>query len=151
MWISAIVAYLHYLGFMLSFAALGIELFYLKPDFKLEEAKKVAFADIVYGISAVMILVTGILRVMYFGKGTEYYLNNPFFYIKIGIFIIVGLLSLYPTITFIFWFKDFLKEETPKLEENKINLLSWLIKGEIAGFILIPLLAAIMARINRFS
>ncbi|MGL5511081.1 MAG: DUF2214 family protein, partial [Microcoleaceae cyanobacterium] len=77
MWNSAIVAYFHYLGFMLAFAALIIELFNLKPDITLEQAKKVAFADIVYGIAAVTVLGTGVLRLLYFGKGTAYYMHNP--------------------------------------------------------------------------
>lgn len=145
---SAITAYLHYLGLMLSFGALGVEVFHLKPEMSLTEAKRVAFADIVYGIAAVMILVTGILRVLYFGKGSQYYLSNPFFHVKMGIFVVVGLLSLYPTVTFIFWFRDFQKNESPKLEAGKAKLLSSLIKAELLGFTLIPLFASIMARIT---
>ncbi len=114
----------------------------------LDEAQKVAIADGVYGASALTILITGILRVIYFGKGTEYYLHNPFFWVKIGIFIIISLLSLYPTITFILWFKDFQQKQPPSLELSKVNRISWLIKGELLGFILIPLSAAIMARIT---
>ena len=148
MWASAITAYLHYLGFMLSFAALGVELFHFKKDMSLSEAKRVAFADAVYGLSATTILITGILRVIYFGKGTDYYLNNPFFYAKISLFILVSLFSLYPTFTFISWFKDFSNDQTPKLEIPQINRISWLIKGELFGFILIPFLAAVMARMT---
>ncbi|BFM38104.1 DUF2214 family protein [Synechocystis sp. LKSZ1] len=148
LWWGALTAYLHYLGLMLSFGALGVEVFHLKPEMSLTEAKRVAFADIVYGIAAVMILVTGVLRVLYFGKGSDYYLNNPFFYVKVGIFVVVGLLSLYPTITFIFWFRDFQKNEVPKLDMGKAQLLSNLIKGELLGFTLIPLSASIMARMT---
>ena len=121
-WASAIAAYFHYLGFMLSFAALGVELFHFKKEISLTEAKRVAFADIVYGISATIILVTGILRVMYFGKGSDYYLSNTFFWIKIGIFTIVSVLSLYPTITFISWFKGFREEKAPTLELSQVTL-----------------------------
>jgi putative membrane protein len=150
MWASAINAYLHYLGFMVSFAALGVELFHLKPNINLPDAKKVAFADAVYGLSATTILVTGILRVLYFGKGTDYYLHNPFFYVKISIFIIVSLLSLYPTFTFLFWFKDFRNEQTPTIDESKVHRISWMIKGELVGFIFIPLFASLMARMTHW-
>lgn len=147
-WTSAITAYFHYLGLMLSFAALGIELFDFKKDMSLTEAKRVAFADIVYGISATTVLITGVLRVMYFGKGSAYYLHNPFFWTKIGIFIVVGLLSLYPTITFILWFKSFREEKPPTLELPQVNRITWMIRGELLGFTLIPLFAAIMARMT---
>lgn len=148
MWASSITAYFHYLGFMLAFAALTVEAFNLKKEMTLDEAKRVAFADAAYGIAATVILITGILRVLYFGKGTDYYLNNPFFYAKMGIFILVSLLSLYPTFTFILWFKDLQNGKAPCLESSKLNRLSWLIKGELVCFTFLPLFAAIMARIS---
>lgn len=151
MWASSITAYFHYLGFMVAFAALTVEVFNLKKEMTLDEAKKVAFADAAYGLAATIILVTGVLRVLYFGKGTDYYLSNPFFYVKIGIFIIVSLLSLYPTFTFISWIKDLRINKLPSLEVAQTNRLSWLIKGELLCFTLLPLFAAIMARISSWS
>ena len=148
MWASAITAYFHYLGFMLAFVALTIEISYLKKEMTLDEAKKVIFADAAYGLAATIILATGVLRVLYFGKGTDYYLSNPFFYAKMSIFIMVSLLSLYPTFTFLSWIKGIRVDMPPSLELTQINRLSWLIKGELFGFILLPLLAAIMARIS---
>lgn len=145
MWVSTLVAYLHYLCFMLCFGALVLEAFTLKKELSLNEAGKIAIADAVYGISATILLVTGILRVLYFGKGTDYYLSNPFFYTKVAIFLVVGLLSLYPTVSFIGWFKSLQQGQAPKLELAKLNRLLWLIRAEIVGFTLIPLLAVIMA------
>ncbi|MEC4896089.1 MAG: DUF2214 family protein [Oscillatoria sp. PMC 1051.18] len=151
MWASSITAYFHYLGFMLAFAALTVEVFNLKKEMTLDEAKRVAFADAAYGIAATVILITGVLRVLYFGKGTDYYLNNPFFYTKMGVFILVSLFSLYPTFTFISWFKDLRSERAPSLEIAQINRLSWLIKGELFCFTLLPLLAALMARMSGWN
>jgi len=151
MWASSITAYFHYLGFMLAFASLTVEVFNLKKEMTLDEAKKVAFADAAYGIAAVIILVTGVLRVLYFGKGTDYYLHNPFFLAKMGLFIIVSLFSLYPTFTFISWIKDIQNGKIPDLEIARVNRLFWLIKGELFGFTVLPLLAAIMARISGWS
>jgi putative membrane protein len=151
MWASSITAYFHYLGFMVAFAALTVEIFNLKKEMTLDEAKRVAFADAAYGIAALVIVVTGVLRVLYFGKGTDYYLNNPFFYAKMGVFILVSLFSLYPTFTFISWFKDLQSGQTPRLEIDQVNRLSWLIKGELFCFTLLPLLAAVMARITGWS
>ncbi|MGB7711509.1 MAG: DUF2214 family protein [Microcoleus sp.] len=151
MWASSITAYFHYLGFMVAFAALTVEIFNFKKEMTLDEAKRVAFADAAYGIAATAILITGVLRVLYFGKGTDYYLNNPFFYAKMGVFILVSLFSLYPTFTFILWFKDLQSGKTPSLEVAQFNRLSWLIKGELFCFTLLPLLAAVMARMSGWS
>ncbi len=146
MWGSAITAYLHYLGFMLAFGALVVESQTLKKDLSLEEAWRVVIADAIYGLSATIILITGTLRVIYFGKGTDYYLSSPVFYTKVGIFILVSLLSLYPTFSFLSWVKRLRDSNPPSLELPQVQRLSWLIRGELVGFALIPLLAAILAR-----
>ncbi|MBD2448618.1 DUF2214 family protein [Nostoc sp. FACHB-152] len=146
MWVSAIVAYLHYLSFMLCFGTLLLEAFHLKQELNLKAAVKIVIFDALYGISATIVLVTGILRVIYFGKGSDYYLSNPFFYTKVAVFLVVGLLSLYPTVCFIGWVRDLQQGQVPTLELAKLKRLSWLIKIELAGFTLIPLLATIMAR-----
>ncbi|MBO3459616.1 DUF2214 family protein [Aetokthonos hydrillicola Thurmond2011] len=146
MWESAVTAYLHYLGFMVAFGALVVESQTLKKDLSLQEAWRVVTADAIYGLSATMILVTGVLRVIYFGKGTDYYLSSPVFYTKVGLFLLVSLLSIYPTVSFVSWIKDLRDGKSPNLAEEKVQLLCWLIKGELASFALIPLLAAILAR-----
>ncbi|AFY46881.1 putative membrane protein [Nostoc sp. PCC 7524] len=146
MWESAITAYLHYLGFMLAFGALVVESQNLRKDISLAEAWRVVTADAIYGISAITILLTGILRVIYFGKGSDYYLNSPVFYTKVGIFILVSLLSLYPTFSFLSWIKHLRNNEPPQIELPQLQRLSWLIRGELVGFALIPLLAALLAR-----
>jgi putative membrane protein len=131
---------------MLCFGALLLEAFHLKQELSLKEAVKIVIADAVYGISATIVLVTGILRILYFGKGSDYYLSNPFFYAKVAVFLVVGLLSLYPTVCFIGWVRDLQQGQAPNLELAKLKRLIWLIRIELAGFTLIPLLATIMAR-----
>jgi putative membrane protein len=143
---SAITAYLHYLSFMVAFAALVVESQTLKKDLSVAEAWRVLIADAIYGLSATTILITGILRVIYFGKGTEYYLGNPVFYAKFGIFISIGLLSLYPTFSFLSWLKGLRDNQPPNLESSHLQRLSGAIGVELIGFAFIPLLAAMLAR-----
>ncbi|MEB3248859.1 MAG: DUF2214 family protein [Merismopediaceae bacterium] len=143
---SAITAYFHYLGFMVAFGALAIEAYTIKKDLTLEEAWRLVIADSVYGISMTIVLITGILRVMYFGKGTDYYLGNHIFYTKIAIFSLVGLFSLYPTFSFIAWIKTLRDRQVPDLELSQVQKLSRLIRGELVGLALIPLFAALLAR-----
>ncbi|NET73920.1 MAG: DUF2214 family protein, partial [Sphaerospermopsis sp. SIO1G2] len=128
---AIIIEYFHYLSFMLCFAALAIEAFTLKVELNLKDAWKIVIADAVYGIAAITVLVTGILRIIYFGQGTSYYLHNPFFYVKVAIFLLVGLVSIYPTVSFLNWLKDLQKNQPPQLELGKVKLLQWLIKAEL--------------------
>ena len=146
MWISATVAYIHYLSFMVAFGALVTESLTLKKQLTLEESWKLVIADSLYGLSATAVLVTGVLRVMYFGKGTEYYLSHHIFFVKVGLFIVVGLLSLYPTFSFLTWIKTLRDRQPPTLEDSKVSVLKWLIRGELVGLALIPFSAALLAR-----
>lgn len=68
------------------------------------EARSVLIADNLWGISAVVLLVTGGMRA--FGgyeKGADYYLHQPLFHLKMTLFVLILLLEVAPMITLIKW------------------------------------------------
>ena len=87
------IAYVHYLSFMFCFAALALERKLIRPNPSREEAITMVVIDVVYGVAGIALLLSGILRVLYFGQGSDFYTHNPLFWWKIGIFIVVGLPS----------------------------------------------------------
>tara|TARA_B100000609_G_scaffold190175_1_gene177822 strand:- start:137 stop:472 length:336 start_codon:yes stop_codon:yes gene_type:complete len=103
-------------------------------------------ADVIYGIAGLAILITGILRVRYFGQGGEFYLNNPIFWFKVTLYIIIGLLSLYPTTTYILWAIPLSKNELPNISTNLVKRFKFIISTELIGFAVIPFFATLMAR-----
>ncbi|ABX09353.1 DUF2214 family protein [Prochlorococcus marinus] len=143
---SALVAYIHYLSIILCFGALIYERLSLKIDPNRIEAISMVIADVVYGLAGLSLLISGILRVKYFGEPPEFYTHNPIFWCKVGIYVFVGLLSLYPTITYILWAIPLSKNKLPVVGENLVSRLRLLINIEITGFCLIPLFATLMAR-----
>ncbi len=142
----ALVAYGHYLSFMVCFAALVLERRLIRPQPDRSDAILMVITDIVYGLAALGVLGTGILRVLYFGQGSAFYTENPLFWWKVGAYMAVGTLSLYPTITYILWAIPLRKGELPLVGESLATRLKWILNIEILGFALIPLLAALMAR-----
>ena len=143
---SAGVAYVHYLSFMLCFGALIVERRLIKASPSRREATAMVITDIIYGIAALTLLVSGILRVLYFGQGSDFYTQNPLFWWKVGLYLSVGGLSLYPTVTYILWAIPLRKGELPQVSEGLASRLSWIINIELAGFASIPLMATLMAR-----
>ena len=143
---AASVAYIHYLSFMICFGALIYERISLKPNLNRKESISMVFADIVYGIAGVALLVSGVYRVINFGQGSDFYTQNPIFWTKIIIFTLVGCLSLYPTITYVLWAIPLSKGTLPDVTENLVSRLSLIINIEIVGFASIPFLATLMAR-----
>ena len=143
---SASVAYIHYLSFMLCFGALIYERISLRPNPSRQEAISMVFADIIYGIAGVALLVSGIYRVLKFGQGSEFYTQNSIFWTKIIVFALVGTLSLYPTVTYVLWAIPISKGELPKVSINLVSRLRLIINIELIGFAFIPFIATLMAR-----
>jgi putative membrane protein len=102
--------------------------------------------DLGFGVSAGLLLVVGFLRVFLGAKPEAYYLENPVFWAKIGTFVIVGFLSIVPTIRFIRWVQPARADRSfqPPPEELRTVKRFILLEGGI--FLLIPVLAAAMAR-----
>ncbi len=143
---SAAVAYVHYLSFMLCFGALVLERRLIRPNPDRQTATLMVITDIVYGLAALGVLVSGILRVIHYGQGSAFYTENPLFWWKVGTYLAVGGLSLYPTITYILWAIPLRKGELPQVSEALAGRLAWILNIELVGFSVLPLLASLMAR-----
>lgn len=102
-WPSALVLALHILSFMLVYAAVAAEYALLRGPLDAPTVRALGTADAVYGLAAVGVFGTGVVQVLYFGKGYAYYLQSPVLWTKIGLFALVGGASVYPTLTFLRW------------------------------------------------
>lgn len=146
MFINSIMATLHHLFAFMVTACIVYEFVAYRKGLTVEEARRIQRVDLMYGISAGLLIVVGLLRVFYFEKGANFYLNNPVYWTKMGLFVIVGLLSIYPTVRFLKWnavLKENKSPEIPDDEFKRIGLFLWL---EIAGIVLILFAAPMMAR-----
>ncbi|PYY72615.1 hypothetical protein CRX42_00250 [Pseudomonas jessenii] len=68
------------------------------------EVRSVLMADNIWGISAVVLLISGGMRA--FGgyeKGADYYLHQPLFHLKMTLFVLILLLEIAPMVTLIKW------------------------------------------------
>jgi len=110
---SALVLYLHILSFMLTYAAVAAEYALLRGPTDAATVRSLGTADLVYGIAAVGVFVTGAVQVLYFGKGFAYYMQSPVLWTKVGLFTLVGVASVYPTLTFLRWQAELDGEDVP--------------------------------------
>lgn len=146
MLINSLVASLHHLLAFTLTAALVYEFVAYRRGLTVAEARRIQRVDLVYGISAGLLIVVGLLRVFYFEKGPNFYLNNHVFWTKMALFVLIGLLSIYPTIRYIKWnpkLKENTAPEIPEVEFKNVRRLLWL---EMTGIALILFAAPLMAR-----
>jgi putative membrane protein len=94
-----LLRYLHFISIFAIVGSLVSEHVLLKPELTRAELKRLSRIDSVYGVSAILLLSAGLtLWFSGVGKPTVYYSKNWIFHLKITLFAIIGLLSIYPTI-----------------------------------------------------
>ena len=139
-----VVAWIHYIGIMLLLASLLGEHLVLKQEMAMSEARTLQRLDIIYGGSALLVLVTGIMR-MYLEKGTTYYLHNGAFHALISLFVVVALISIVPTVVFLRWRGDTRAGRGQRLAPGQFKRLQMIVRSEMALLLLAPLFATWMA------
>ncbi|HEY2231391.1 MAG TPA: DUF2214 family protein [Xanthobacteraceae bacterium] len=137
-----IVAWIHYVSVMLMIASLLGEHLLLKPVLTAPEVRTIRRLDIIYGGSATLLLVTGVMR-MYLEKGTTYYLQSGAFHALVGIFVLVALLSIYPTVIFLRWRAD--AGAGREIAPGQFGTMQIILRSELALVLIAPLFATWMA------
>jgi len=142
---SALVAYLHFISIFLMFALLVLEHRLFKLPLDHARARSLVIVDLAYGASAGVVLLTGIARALWFAKGLDYYLHNAAFHALVGIFVLVALLSIYPTLTFLNWRNTLKAGQAPQVEAAQGRRVLMVIRVELLAMLVLPLLASLMA------
>lgn len=143
---TALMAFLHHVFAFTLVACVVYEFIAFRKGLSIEEARRIQRADLMYGVSAGLLLVVGLLRVYFFEKGPAFYSHNPFFWLKMNAFLVVGLLSIDPTIRYLRWNKTLKEGRMPEIEEKEFKRTRLLLTLEVIGLAVILLAAAFMAR-----
>jgi putative membrane protein len=144
--VSTLFAFLHHVCAFALVSAVAIELMLIRQELTLESARKLQATDRLLGIAAGALLIFGLLRVLYFEKGPDYYFHSHAFIAKFAIFVAIGLLSIVPTLEFLSWRKVLSDGQVPAITAKKRRLVTAVIHGELLSIVIILLCAAIMAR-----
>jgi putative membrane protein len=143
---SAIMAFLHHLAAFTLTAAIVYEHTTFRKDLSLRDARRIQIMDIIYGVSAGILVIVGLLRVFYFEKGAPFYAQNFFFWTKMIGFALAALLSIYPTVRFVSWRNILARNQIPEISDQEVSRIKLILRLEMAAIALILLSAALMAR-----
>lgn len=143
---AAFFAFLHHLSAFALFAALMVEFALIRSALTAESARKIQVADMIFGVSAGVLLLVGLVRVFHFEKGAAYYFQSWTFLAKLALFIVIGLVSIVPTLEFLRWRPAVMAGQAPTVSSEKIRQIRSIIHYEMAGVVLILLMAALMAK-----
>ena len=143
---SALVAYLHYVAMISIAVILVLEYLACVPGIADNRIRKLARVDLFYMVAAVLALGTGTARVVWYGKGAAFYLHNPVFYIKLALFVAVGLMSIPPTLQYLRWLRSLGSGASNVAADYQVLRVRRYIAVELILFAFIPLMATFMAR-----
>lgn len=146
---SAVVAYGHYLGLVLTCLCLATERLTIKESMTPQEEDRIAIADAVYGLAGLLVVSTGYLRVTQYGKGWEFYSHEPIFWLKLTLVAVMGAASFFPTTKIIQRSVakrnnggDLVAPMSAKLAARMTSIIN----AELLAVATIPLTASLMAR-----
>ena len=143
---EAILAYLHLLAILTMVVFVSSEAALCRVQWlNAAVVERLAKVDRVYGIAAIMVLATGVARTVWGVKGTAWYWTNPLLHVKLTLFIIVGVISIFPTMTYVRWRKT-LRTTGALPAEADIRKTRKLVMVQAHLIALIPLVAVFLAR-----
>lgn len=145
-----LLAALHHLLVFGLIAMLVTESVLLRGPIDGPTLKRLARLDAGYGMAAVALLVTGVCRIAFGVKAYDFYQHNPWFHAKLGTFVLVGLVSILPTIRFLRWRKALVANPGYRPDAAEVAKLGGIVRFELVLIAAIFVFAAAMARHGGF-
>ncbi len=139
--LDLVLAVAHHILIFSLFAVLLAEFLLVRPGLDGAGIRRIAAIDLWYGITAGLIIVIGFSRAIFAAKGWLYYSHNLFFWAKIGTFALIGLLSAWPTMSYLRWRRE--GAAPAAAEVVSVRRLLW---AQVTLFPLLLIFAAAMAR-----
>jgi putative membrane protein len=141
-----ILAIAHHLAVFTLVGLFAAEFALLRPGIGPDRLRQLARIDRTYGIVAGIVIIVGFSRVFFGASGPSFYFPNPVFWMKIGAFIIVGLLSIPPTMSILGWVRAAKGSDAYTLPVEKAERARRFLYAEAIVLLFIPMFAAAMAR-----
>lgn len=150
MQLDLLLAAIHHLLVFGLVAMLVAEAILLRGPLDAATIGRIARLDGGYGACAGLLLVVGLCRVWFGVKGPEFYLHNPWFHAKIGCFVLVGLLSILPTLRFLHWRREIRSNPAFHPAPAELSRIRGVLRMELLLLVAIFVIAAAMARYGGF-
>ena len=143
---EAILAYLHLLAILTMVVFISSEAALCRVQWlNAAVVERLAKIDRVYGIAALAVIATGVARTVWGIKGTAWYWSNPLLHVKLTLVVVIAVISIFPTLTFIRWRKA-VRNNGALPGEAEIKKTRKLVMVQAHLLAIIPLVAVFLAR-----
>jgi putative membrane protein len=144
--LEALLAYLHIAAILMVTVFLTSQAALLRTEW-LNEAvvRRLVRVDMIYGIAALVLLATGFARTWWGIKGFSWYWSQPLLHLKATLFVVIGLLSITPTLRYRRWLKA-MQSGQGLPNADAISSTRRIVMWEAHLLVLIPIAAVCLAR-----
>ena len=146
MTLEALLAYAHFLAILTLVVFISSEAALCRPEWlNAAVVRRLGKVDLVYGIAAGAVLLTGIARTLWGIKGAGWYWSHGLLHLKLALFIAVGLMSIKPTLMFRRWILRLEADGSLPGEAEVRTARKWvMVQAHVIA--VIPLAAVVLAR-----
>lgn len=143
---EALLAYVHILAILMMTTFVTSETVLCRKEWMNPAAvERLVRVDLLYGISALVLLASGLARSWWGMKGVDWYWAQPLLYAKVTLFVVIGLMSIVPTLRFLRWRRELRATGALPNDTEVRNTRRW-VMVEAHLIAVIPLLAVFLAR-----
>lgn len=143
---DALLALFHFLSIFTTLSLLVAELVLCRGPMTAALARRLFRVDLGYFLAAMAALLSGFLRVFYGAKGSAFYFSNPVFHAKLGVYIAIAVTSVPVTLAIARWNKVLRAGGGDGIAPADVARARRWMHVEAALFVLLPVLAVLMAR-----
>lgn len=127
MTLEAVLAAIHIVAILTLVVFLSSEAALCRPEWmNAAVVRRLARLDLIYGIAAVLLLLSGVARVVWGAKGMGWYVSQPLFHLKMTLFVLAALMSIKPSIDFRRWTKALQADGSLPPEEAVRRTRRWI-------------------------
>jgi putative membrane protein len=146
MTLEALLAYAHFLAILTLVVFISSEAALCRVEWmNARVVERLPKLDMIYGIAAAGVLLTGLARTWWGVKGSAWYWHNGLLHLKLALFVAVVLMSIKPTLMFRGWLKQLKADGTLPAGDQVKTARKW-VMWQAHLIALIPLAAVFLAR-----
>lgn len=143
---AAVFAWLHLVAAGIAAGLLMAEYWLCRRMPDRAQVRLLAMADLGYLLALITSLATGLARLAQFGREPGYYLANRLFWLKIAVFVAVGLVAVVPSLQYLRWSREARSAPAFAPLSREVERVRAAIAFSLGLWLVLPLLAALIAR-----
>jgi putative membrane protein len=144
--IAALFAWLHFLAMGIGVGLLMAEHWLCRRMPDRAQVKLLGQVDLGYQLALIGSLATGLARLLYYGQDSAYYLANRLFWLKIGIFALIVVVAVAPTLQYIRWNREARTAPAFAPLTREVERVRGSVAFGLGLWLILPLLGVLVAR-----